>query len=180
MAEGALKKLDRFIIDKVGTKIGFLYEDLVHECFAVLESQFEMENARMEGQQQVMEVMEVAAIERQHRDWTPVPVAALQPRKERVEQRRRKEKTRPAHSSVYEITPATRAEPPAREESAPPPRTFKVSASTAAVFSTLFDKTQSRGAVPGRILQQLWPTWDSRSCPSLGLSIHFSRPRAWG
>lgn len=147
MAEGALKKLDRFIIDKVGTKIGFLYEDLVHECFAVLESQCEMENARMEGQQQVMEVMEVAAIERQHRDWTPVPVAALQPRKERVEQRRRKEKTRPAHSSVYEITSATQAEPLAGGEPASSPRTFKVSISTAEVFSTLFGKAKSRGAV---------------------------------
>ncbi len=28
MSEGALKKLDQFVINKVGTKIGFLYEDI--------------------------------------------------------------------------------------------------------------------------------------------------------
>ncbi|KAK4234055.1 hypothetical protein C8A03DRAFT_38185 [Achaetomium macrosporum] len=123
MSEGALKKLDQFVIDKVGTKMGFLYEDLVHERFAVLENQYQLAKAKIQEQ--------------------------AKPREERVKQRRQKEKTRPAHSSVYEITPAAAApavEAPA-EESAPSLRTFEVSASAAEVILTLFDKTQSRGAV---------------------------------
>ena len=66
--------------------------------------------------------------------------------KKRIEQRRQKQKTRPTYSSPYDINPATpRAEGPV-PESIPLP-VFKVSSSTAKVFSTLFDKTQSRGAV---------------------------------
>jgi hypothetical protein len=144
MSEGALKKLDQFVIDKVGTKMGFLYEDLVHECLAVLENQYQLAQAKMEEQ------AKAAAMDQQQKmDWTPTPIPAPQPREERVEQRRQKEKTRPAHSSLYEIT-SSRTEPPATstaEESEPSPQTFKVSASTAGVFETLFKKMQSRGAV---------------------------------
>jgi hypothetical protein len=144
MSEGALKKLDQFVIDKVGTKMGFLYEDLVHECLAVLENQYQLAKAKMEEQ------AKAAAMDQQQKmDWTPTPIPAPQPREERVEQRRQKEKTRPAHSSLYEIT-SSRTEPPATstaEESEPSPQTFKVSASTAGVFETLFKKMQSRGAV---------------------------------
>jgi hypothetical protein len=139
-----LKKLDQFVIDKVGTKMGFLYEDLVHECLAVLENQYQLAKAKMEEQ------AKAAAMDQQQKmDWTPTPIPAPQPREERVEQRRQKEKTRPAHSSLYEIT-SSRTEPPATstaEESEPSPQTFKVSASTAGVFETLFKKMQSRGAV---------------------------------
>ncbi|KAH6847221.1 hypothetical protein B0I37DRAFT_445508 [Chaetomium sp. MPI-CAGE-AT-0009] len=144
MSEGALKKLDEFVIDKVGTKMGFLYEDLVRECFAVLEDQYQLAKAMREEQ------AKTAAVQHQQMmDWTPIPVPALQPQEERVEQRRQKEKTRPAHSSIYEIIPA--AAPPvaeaSTEESAQSLRTFEVSGSAADVFSALFDKTQSRGAV---------------------------------
>jgi hypothetical protein len=31
MAEGALNALDQFIIDKIGTKMGFLYQDLIED-----------------------------------------------------------------------------------------------------------------------------------------------------
>ncbi|KAK4234342.1 ipa protein [Achaetomium macrosporum] len=144
MSEGALKKLDQFVIDKVGTKMGFLYEDLLHECFAVLESQYQLAKAKIQEQ------AKAATMEQQQEmDWMPISVPAPQPREERIKQRRQKEKSRPAHSSVYEITPA--AAPPvveaSAEESAPSLRTFEVSTSAAEVFSTLFDKTQSRGAV---------------------------------
>ena len=168
MAEGALKKLDRFVIDKAGTKMGFLYEDLVHECFAVLESQYQLANSKME-------VKDVAAIE-----WTPIPVPTPQLREERAEKRRRKEKTRPAHSSVYEITPATRAEPPAREEPAHSPRTFKVSASTAEVFSTLFDKTQSRGAVHWKDFAAAMADLGFSVVPKFGSVFTFLPPESMG
>ncbi|KAL2134931.1 hypothetical protein VTI74DRAFT_10424 [Chaetomium olivicolor] len=137
MSEGAPKELDQFVIDKVGTKMRLLYEDLMHKCFAVLEKQYQLAKAKMEDH--------VMTEQQQNMDWTPIRVPAPLPREERLEQRRQKAKTRPAHSSVYEITPA--AAPPAAESSTPSPRTFEVSASAAEVFSTLFDKGQSRGAV---------------------------------
>ena len=104
--------------------------------------QYQLAKAKMEEQAKA-----TATKKQQNMDWMPIPVPAPQPREERVEQRRQKEKTRPAHSSLYEIA-SSRTEPPAAgEESAPSPQTFKVSASTASVFLTLFNKMQSRGAV---------------------------------
>jgi hypothetical protein len=137
MADGALKKLDQFIIDKVGTKMGFLYDDLVQDCFAVLEEQYQQSKAKMEEQAKKEQAAKM--------DWVPIPVPPPQPREKRVEQRRQKEKTRPTHSSVYDISPAA-AERPA-EGTVPSAQVFKVSSATADVFSTLFDKSQSRGAV---------------------------------
>ena len=67
-----------------------------------------------------------------------------EPREKRVEQRKQKEKTRPSHSSVYEIVAPPKEEEPLEAE---PPTIFKVKASTAAVFSTLFTKGASRGSV---------------------------------
>lgn len=139
MAEGALKALDRFIIEKTGTKLGFLYQDLVEDCFSDLEHQYRQVKARIEKDEKAKKEEQPA--------WIPFPETAPQPPEKRVEQRRQKEKTRPSHSSVYEIV-APRAGPAAAEEPAPPPsQTFKVSQSTVQVFSTLFDKSESRGTV---------------------------------
>ncbi|KAK3938103.1 hypothetical protein QBC46DRAFT_451435 [Diplogelasinospora grovesii] len=68
-----------------------------------------------------------------------LPVSILQPTEKRLEQRRQKEKTRPSHSSTYEI--ASRAETPGAEEPAPSPQTFKSrgSVSWAAFEAALVD-----------------------------------------
>ncbi|KAH6853270.1 hypothetical protein B0I37DRAFT_394415 [Chaetomium sp. MPI-CAGE-AT-0009] len=138
VAKGALQALDEFIIDKVGTKMGFLYGDLVKECLGPLEKMYQREKARMEKRKKKKQI--------QNAEWIPFPTATEETSAQRVEQRRQKEKTRPAHSSPYDISPTA----PAAEElsvatSAAP--VFKASSSTAKVFSTLFDKTQSRGAI---------------------------------
>ncbi|ENH63844.1 hypothetical protein FOC1_g10007984 [Fusarium oxysporum f. sp. cubense race 1] len=72
-------------------------------------------------------------------DTTPVDA------KERIETRRQKEKTRPEHSSLYAITPIT--DSLGDKEATKSAQPVKVSSSTAEVFATLFDKTQSRGSV---------------------------------
>ena len=73
MSESALKKLDQFVINKTSTKIGFPYEDLVHECFAVLENQYQLAKAKMEGQ------AKAPAMEQQQKmDWMLLSV--YQPR----------------------------------------------------------------------------------------------------
>ena len=142
MAEGALKKLDQFITDSVGTKMGFLYEDLVHECLTALKNQYQTAKAKLEEQAQA-----AAIAQQQVMDWTSIPVPPTQPRGRLLEQRKQKEKTRPAHSSVYEITPTAARAQAAEQEPPLSSQTFEVSASSADVFSKLFDRTLSRGAV---------------------------------
>ncbi|CCF42619.1 hypothetical protein CH063_02879 [Colletotrichum higginsianum] len=129
MTEGALQTLDQFIVDKAGARLGFLYQDLVDECFSDLQDQYSQYKAK---------------IEQGEKDWTPLPIPAPEPLETLVEQRKQKEKTRPSHSSAFEIGPQTEH---ATEDPAVEPQTFKVSAGTAEVFGTLFDKSKSRGAV---------------------------------
>jgi hypothetical protein len=172
MAEGALQKLDQFVIDKVGTKMGFLYEDLVQDCLALLKSQYEQAKARVEQAK--------AKEEQENRmDWIPIPVPPPQPREKRVEERRQKEKTRPAHSSVYDITPAA-AEPAAEPEEAAPSHTLKVRPSTAEVFSTLFDKKQSRGSVNWVDFEAAMADLGFSFMPKFGSVYTFLPPKSMG
>lgn len=133
IAERALEKLDHFVIEKTGTKMGFLYQDLVEDCLSDLRNQYDRVKAKLEQADKT--------------EWSPLPVTTSEPPEKRVEQRRQKEKTRPSHSSAYEITPHEGT--PAAEESASSQlsQTFKVGPSTAEVFSTLFARPQSRGSV---------------------------------
>lgn len=129
-ASKALALLDRFIIENSGTKVGFLYQDLLEECLDEIERQYKLAKSRTE-QKEPAEVIPILP---------PVP----EPREKRVEQRKQKEKTRPSHSSVFEIVPAPEEKEPLEEEQ---PTVLRVRASTAEVFSTLFTKAESRGSV---------------------------------
>jgi hypothetical protein len=131
MAENALKTLDQFIVEKAGTKMGFLYQDLVEDCFSDLQNHCQQAKTKIEHEVKT--------------ELSPLPVLTPQLVEKRVEQRKQKEKTRPFHSSTYEIVP--HEETHGTEEPAPPPNTFKVDSSTAEVFSKLFTKSQSRGSV---------------------------------
>ncbi|KAH7129563.1 hypothetical protein B0J13DRAFT_482978 [Dactylonectria estremocensis] len=129
MTESTLKAIDQFVVEKAGIKLGFLYDDLVEECLAQLQSQFEQASNKVEKSSQT--------------DWSQSTLSS-QPLEARVEQRKTKEKTRALHSSALEITAQAEA---SQSEPAAPSQTFKVSSSTAEVFSTLFDKSKSRGSV---------------------------------
>lgn len=131
MAENALNALDEIIIDKAGSKLGFLYQDLIEDCFSDLERQYEQIKQKAEHCKN---------------GYVPLPQEPVQTPGRLVEQRREKEKTRPAHSSVYEITSASPTTT-AKGDIDPQPEKIKVKASTAEVFSTLFSKSESRGSV---------------------------------
>ncbi|KAI0399402.1 hypothetical protein F4802DRAFT_612205 [Xylaria palmicola] len=80
-------------------------------------------------------------------EYIPFPPEPPKAPEVRVQERRQKEKTRPAHSSVYDIVPSdsnANAVTPASPKS---PEPFKVKVSTAEIFSTLFDRKESRGPV---------------------------------
>lgn len=48
VAEGALKALDEFLIEKAGTKMDILYHDLIEDSLSDLQSQYEQLKAKME------------------------------------------------------------------------------------------------------------------------------------
>ncbi|KAI1085408.1 hypothetical protein F5B20DRAFT_2517 [Whalleya microplaca] len=148
MAEGALKALDRFIVEQTGTKLGFLYQDIIEDCVSHLQDQLK---AKTEQQSAA--------------EYVPFPPETPQPPEVQVEQRKLKEKTRPVHSSIYEITSSAQKsalnDPEAIQP--PPPSSFKVKSSTAEVFSTLFSRSESRGSVP-------WVNFES-AMADLGFSV---------
>ncbi|KAH7160811.1 hypothetical protein EDB81DRAFT_924048 [Dactylonectria macrodidyma] len=133
MAKGALRELDAVVIQKTGTKMGFLYQDLVDDCFSNLEAQYQRELAKLEQKQN------------SENELAPLLRSIPQSPQKQVEQRGQKEKTRPSHSSAYEIAPELTS--PVEDKTTPPSQTFEVGSSTAKVFSTLFEKSQARGSV---------------------------------
>ena len=160
VATKTLSLLDNFIIDNAGTKMGFLYQDLVEECFVEMERQYE--SAKSETAQN-----NSAAI-------TSFPLPAPQPREKRVEQRKQKEKTRPSHPSVYEIVaPPPEAEPLEEEQ----PTIFKVRASTAAAFQTLFAKG-ARGSVSWTAFVSAMTDLGFSVQPKIGSIYTFSPPES--
>ncbi|KAJ9398556.1 hypothetical protein DTO282F9_4511 [Paecilomyces variotii] len=130
MAESALNTLDHFVVEGTGTRMGSLYRDLIEDSISGLTIQYQQAKAKLE-QTQAESVQPAISI--------PEPLDT------RVERRREKEKTRPPRSSAFETT--LRVEPPVVEEQTSPSQTFRVDSSTASVFSTLFEKSNSRGSV---------------------------------
>ncbi|KAI6355304.1 hypothetical protein MCOR25_008239 [Pyricularia grisea] len=138
MALASLGVLDKFVIENTGTKLGILYEDLIEDSFSDLENRYHEAKAKLKpnaGQR-----------------WVPLPVSSTQPPELRVEYRKGKEKTRPSHSSAYEITPQSA---PAEDEATTttPTQIFKVSSSAADTFWRLFDKSQSRSSISWTALE---------------------------
>jgi hypothetical protein len=153
MATGALTALDEYISEKTGTKLGILYQDLVDKCVCDIHEQYEQHKAKVKEDTAKPEYVVPTAPEARHtpESW--------------IQQHRQKEKTRPAHSSIYEITPqVTPAAPIAEEEPAQPRQTFNVKPSTFAVFATLLSRSSApRGSV----------TWDAFAAAmvDLGFSV---------
>ncbi|KAI0188478.1 hypothetical protein EV127DRAFT_129948 [Xylaria flabelliformis] len=141
MAEAALKAFDAFIIDKTGTKMGYLYLDLIDDCITKLQEQL--------AAQAQQDAANKAAKEKESKnEYIPFPPEPPKAPEARVHERRQKEKTRPAHSSVYEISSTDLEAVAAAPAPPPPPEPFKVKSATAEVFSTLFSKAESRGSIP--------------------------------
>ncbi|KAJ6190404.1 hypothetical protein N7519_000425 [Penicillium mononematosum] len=131
VAHEALKKLDQFTIEKSGTKMGFLYQDMIADCLSGVQSQCDQAKVKLAQGLKA--------------EWPAAPATSPEPITVRIEHRKQKEKTRPPHSSIYDIVTPT--EPSRPQEPASLPRTFKIDESTAEIFSRLFSRSQSRGPV---------------------------------
>ncbi|ROV99789.1 hypothetical protein VSDG_03001 [Cytospora chrysosperma] len=161
MAEKALNALDRFIIEQAGSKLGFLYQDLIEDCFSDLEKQYEKVKSRAQQSKA---------------GFVPLPQETTQTSTKLVEQRRQKEKSRPAHSSVYEIAPPAGNEHFTKEEAQPRPEKIKVKASTAEAFFTLFSKSESRGTVSWAAFEAAMADLGFSVLPKFGSVYTFSPP----
>ncbi|RHZ43625.1 uncharacterized protein CDV56_100351 [Aspergillus thermomutatus] len=161
MADGALIALDRFIVDRTGTELGFLYQDLNEDCLSNIQNQCREQKAKIAAAETMKDF---------HLPITDIPSPA-----ERVEQRRQKHKTRPAHSSIYSISPAaaTTAEPENTEISP----ILKVKPDTFKVFSTLFSRSQSRGSISWAAFEAAMTDLKFSVTPKLGSVYTFSPPQ---
>ena len=137
MAHEALESLSKFIVDKAGATPGSLYQDLVDTCIADIQKEYQLKrDVLKENVEPVAEASSFAAL----------PGAAAEPDgKFVIQQRREKEKTRPAHSSFWDVAP--QLESTIRVPESGPPRAFSVKRSTFAVFSTIFSKEEDQGSV---------------------------------
>ncbi|KAK1837630.1 ipa protein [Colletotrichum chrysophilum] len=90
MAEGALAALEEFVVANAGTKIGFLYQDLITECFADLESRYEQMKI-----DKAKNTLPAACID----------LAVAEPKEAMISRRKEKLKTRPSQASTYELSP---------------------------------------------------------------------------
>lgn len=131
MTRGALTKLDQHLLEKTGSKIGFIYQDLVDDSVANIYGLIEGQKAKAEK----------AKAEYQAPTGSEAPKSLIQ-------QRRQKEKTRPAHSSVYEIIPPAVVPIDSDEQLPNLQDRFEVKASTFAVFSSLLSRSSAaRGTI---------------------------------
>ncbi|KAK4893757.1 hypothetical protein LTR27_008005 [Elasticomyces elasticus] len=129
-AANALRALDGFIVEHAGTSLGSLYGDMLGECLNDIEKKLSLVKSRLEVVDKT----------------TYVPLSSEDPTTAsfRAQQRREKAKTRPAEARVYDITAIAPRQPVVATV---PASRLKVKASVAAVFSTIFAKSEARGSV---------------------------------
>ncbi|KAI0836259.1 hypothetical protein F5Y06DRAFT_113039 [Hypoxylon sp. FL0890] len=163
MAENALKSLDQCILDDMGTKMGFLYEDLITDCTLRLEERAIKDKADQQAKAESM----------------PLPSETTpQPREVRIQERKQKEKTRPTHSSIYEITP--QVERSVEGKTAESMKTLIVKSATAETFYTLFSKSEARGSVPWTAFEAAMADLGFSIIPEYGSVYTFAPPANLG
>ncbi|KAF2633278.1 ipa protein [Macroventuria anomochaeta] len=131
MASGALVSLDHHVHEKMGTKLGFLYEQLVDDSVANLHKRYHESKVKASNTKTGYLV-------------PTIPEAS----ESSIHRRREKEKTRPAHSFAYAIVPEAAGFPSSSARPAPPQPRFKVKATTFNVFSLLLSRSSAaRGSI---------------------------------
>ncbi|XRM43702.1 hypothetical protein ABZX51_006857 [Aspergillus tubingensis] len=161
MAQGALANLGQLVIDKTGADIGFLYQDLNESCLFEIHNQYEQQRDKEQSAAAVAPglcIPESSSSELQ------------------IAERRQKVKTRPAHSSIYNITPTTEAP---EKDDAPEAPILKVVPSTFEVFSTIFSRSDSRGSIPWSDFKAAMVDLGFSVIPRFGSVYTFSPPQEY-
>ncbi|PGH30115.1 hypothetical protein GX50_07135 [[Emmonsia] crescens] len=177
MADATLNRLNQFIIDKTGSSLGFLYQDLGDDCLSELQNQCQERNNVEKEKQKENSPENVTTV--------PEPLPILSPIVETpgpalvVEQRRQKNKTRPPHSSIYSIDPKANVptQPEAAEIPAPP---ITVKRSVFDIFSTLFSNSEARGSISWTAFRSAMTALNFSTKSGAGSAYTFSPPEGFG
>jgi hypothetical protein len=146
VAGNALVALDEFVAKETGARLGLLYEDTVQDALQDLEQKYLDTKARQDKSDKST--------------YVPLPEGPPSTGDARIAQRLAKEKTRPAGSSVYTISPPPETPQVVITE---PEQEFKVKAATAAVFTALFSRSEAHGSVS-------WTSFEA-AMADLGFSV---------
>ncbi|KAF7193248.1 hypothetical protein HII31_05474 [Pseudocercospora fuligena] len=166
VASNALQALDEFMVEKAGASLGSLYEDLLHDCLNDVEKMYSDAKLRAEKSEK-----------QKQQSYVPLKTEDPKPANFRAEQRREKAKTRPAGEvRPYSITAI---EPVQLETAVVPVVRFKVKASTASVFNTIFDKTHARGSVSWADFAGAMTELGFSVTPKYGSVFTFQPPESW-
>ncbi|KAJ5494483.1 hypothetical protein N7463_010570 [Penicillium fimorum] len=155
VASGALEKLDEFAIEKAGTKMGFLYQDMITDCLSALQDQWDDAKAKSA---QGLKAELSSAPEKQTPESTAI----------RVEQRKQKEKTRPSHSSTTSLHPQNRllhSNPLCYPEASRSMKRLRRN------FRSCFADLNRVAQWPGRPSLKRWQNWDL-NLPQVRLSVY--------
>ncbi|KAF4819279.1 hypothetical protein CGCSCA5_v004617 [Colletotrichum siamense] len=118
----ALERLDEIVAEKLGTRLGFLYEDLIQDSFAYLDKQYD--HAKANGET----------------DWTVLAVEPQEPSEKLVESRKERGKSRLSSRCQFDILSSERKSVPALP-------TIKVEhESMIETFKSLIGKSEPREA----------------------------------
>jgi hypothetical protein len=134
VAASALQALDAFVLEKAGESLGSLYDRMLQECLEDVEEKYMKTKARYDEKTKENGKKLGPPTHAQHSPSTAF----------KIEQRREKAKTRPLQVPIHDITAIDTEETPAGTGSAP---RLQVKASVAAVFESLFAKSEARGSV---------------------------------
>ncbi|KAI8295543.1 hypothetical protein K4K56_011361 [Colletotrichum sp. SAR 10_98] len=122
LIDSALERLDEIVAEKLGTRLGFLYEDLIQDSFAYLDKQYN--HAKANGET----------------DCTALAVEPHEPSEKLVESRKERGKSRSSSRSQFDILSSAR-------ESVPALPTIKVEyESMIETFKSLIGKSEPREA----------------------------------
>ncbi|KFY68179.1 hypothetical protein V496_01246 [Pseudogymnoascus sp. VKM F-4515 (FW-2607)] len=166
MAESALSALDQFIIDKTGTKLGILYQDLIEDCLSDIQDCYQKQKAKVEQNTKIKP------------EPSMVHVINVPSREVEIQQRRIKEKTRSDYPSTYEITPTPAA--PAQLEAVETIKPFKAKQATVDIFLALFSKSRSRGSISWTAFAAAMADLEFSVVPKLGSVFTFFPPEGIG
>ncbi|KAL3427491.1 hypothetical protein PVAG01_01000 [Phlyctema vagabunda] len=163
MPKAALDALDRFIAKKTGSRMAVLYQDMADECFAKIQQYRQVQKpAPVEVIEKIQVLPLVVA--------TPEDVTS----DTTVQHQIQKDTTHLTHPALPAavLPPEVLAVP----EKSAAPKPFKVKASTFEVFSTLFNRSKSRGAIPWTGFEAAMVDLKFSVTPKQGSVFTFSPP----
>ncbi|CZT47251.1 uncharacterized protein RSE6_07791 [Rhynchosporium secalis] len=160
---GTWQSLDATILERTGTTLETLYEDLIDQC---------MEDIHRYHEQQQTKSAQKMTVPQPY-----VPVTEISSSAERIEQRREKDKSRPAHSSFFHasVIPAEEL-----EEEEVEPQVFRVKQDTLNTFSVLFPRDGKRGSIHWTAFEAAMADLEFSAVPKFGSVYTFLPPAGMG